>query len=141
MTDVTTALNKINSQVLALREDVFGTTTSAPPNLKSAKDRVLAMEKQKSEGMFVKHDGSKTRGRTLSSASDDEITTRNSHVTPDGRQDSIRERFSSSASDPDLILAPEEVHVENIEKMSDNEECIIVDDENQKMQTFAEDSL
>ena len=120
ISDIFTTLSKMNSQMLALREDAFGSNTYAP-NLKSAKDKFLAQKRQKMEG---------TRESSLSYASDDEFSQSNGYIPTISRQDSLadnpnvdNEITETSQKKPDISEDVREVNA------SDDEECIICDEE------------
>ena len=137
MSDVASALSKVNSQMLALRGDVFG-PSSTKPTLKSAKDKVLAMERRKTESQLINAESSKTHGRTLSSTSDDNLMGRSGYMTPDSRQGSLGDGTLDSVHADDMFISPEQVQVDGFDNVpeagnhSDDEECIIVDEEHQK---------
>ena len=136
MSDVASALNKVNSQMLALREDVYG-PGSAKPTLKSAKDKLIALERRKTESQLITDQSSKTYARTLSSASEDNYMGRRGYMDPDSRQDSLGDGGLDSINGDD-IMYPEQVQVEGFDnvqeggRQSDEEECIIVDEEHKK---------
>ena len=136
MSDVHTALSKINSQMLALREDMYGSNSNAP-SLRTAKDKVLAQERKKVDGKTINGEGVKTVSRTMSGASDDDYSSRDGLTTSDSRQDSLGDSVLDPVPD-DMIASHEQVQIDSFEneqdgKLSDDEECIIVHEENQKM--------
>ena len=124
MSDIYTALSKINSQMLALREDAFGQNTNVP-NLKTAKDKVLAQERLKKETTLARESSI-----NMSITSDEEYTQSNGYIFADSRQDSLADNAidetSNDGDDKNQQVEPEV-------KASDDEECIICDDESEKM--------
>ena len=135
MADVATALNKVNSQMLALREDVYG-PGSAKPTLKSARDKIIALERRKTESQLItdQTQSSKAHARTLSSASDDNCFGRRGYMDANSRQDSLVGGAGDSLNGDDTVMSPEQVQVDGIDsgRHSDGEECIIVDEDHQK---------